>query len=82
MSEEAAFWTLAGICEGPLKGYHSRSLLRARADVEAVADLLQEELPLLHAHITGHCGLPVELLCMSWLLVSFINVLPSATALR
>lgn len=81
VSEETAFWVLAGLVEGSYAGTYSRSMIRARADIAALAQLLREELPLLSKH-ADDLGLPLELVGTPWILVHFINSFPPATALR
>lgn len=81
VGEETAFWTLAHIVEDVSPLCFSPPLLGTRADMRALADLLQTELPRVYAHCLD-LHLQLELMAGHWLLVYFINVFPPPVALR
>ncbi len=81
VSEETAFWALAHMCEDVSPLCFSPPLLGTRADMRALADLLEAELPALYAHCSA-LHLNLELMAGHWLLVYFINIFPAPVALR
>lgn len=81
VKEETAFWALAHMCEDVSPLCFSPPLLGTRADMRALADLLEAEIPALYAHCFA-LHLNLELMAGHWLLVYFINIFPPPVALR
>jgi hypothetical protein len=50
VDEESAFWLLATLCEEMCPAYYSRSMNGAQADTMLLAELVEQRLPILHAH--------------------------------
>jgi hypothetical protein len=79
--EETAFWGLAHFCEDVNPMCYSPAMLGTRADLAALEELLEAELPALSQHCAS-MHLQLSLLAAGWLLIYFINVLPAPAALR
>ena len=80
--EETAFWLLSYFCEEVNPGYYSPPMLGTRADVSALKEMIQSELPDLYHHCLHHHQLALELWATPWLIVHFVNAFPAHTALR
>lgn len=79
--EETAFWVLCHMCEEVNPLCYSPSMLGTKADMQALVEILQDELPRLYDHC-ARLQLHLELWAAQWFLVYYINVFPPATALR
>lgn len=81
MAEEEAFWVLTTIVEDLTPQYHTRSMAGSRADQRVFADLVQQKLPTLFAHMRA-LGVDFEPFTLKWFLCLFLHTLPFEPVLR
>jgi len=79
--EETAFWLLVTLCESINPGYYDRTMHVLQADIAALKDMMDQDLPDLSQHIEN-LGLPLQLIYTQWLLVCFVNCMPNSTAVK
>lgn len=79
--EETAFSVLCHMCEEVNPLCYSPRMLGTKADMQALEEILHDEVPVLYRHCAS-MHLLLELWAAQWFLVYFINVFPPFTALR
>ena len=76
-SEEMAFWTLGGLATTVLPGYYTASMSGTQIDMKIMADLVDQHVPAVAAHLAAlEC--PLELMLSQWLLPIYITTFPPA----
>ncbi len=80
--EAEAFWMLSSLITKIIpKDYYSPTMLGVRTDLQVFSSLVKSRLPTLFAHLSAH-HVDVAVICVSWFMCLFIEVLPMESALR
>ena len=81
--EECAFWLLCAITERLLPEHFTTEMMGVRVDCLVLLDLLQSHTTLSPSlDALKEIGLDLEIVSTQWLLLAFVNALPTETALR
>ncbi|KAJ1625317.1 rab-GTPase-TBC domain-containing protein [Pavlovales sp. CCMP2436] len=80
--EEEAFWLLVAFAQRLLPlDYLTPAMLGLRTDQRLMAQILDEHLPRLGAHL-DNCGVLPEVYSTKWLLCAYVTAMPVETVLR
>lgn len=79
--EEVTFWLLHVLVEKLLPDYYTRDMLGLLTDIEVLAELVRERMPLVHAHLQKH-DVSWAIVTTKWFICLFAEVLPIETVLR
>lgn len=81
--EEAAFWMLCAITEKLLPEHYTSGMIGVRVDNLVLVDLLNAYSPLREVmRVLHELDLDLSIVSTQWLLLAFVNALPTDTALR
>ena len=79
--EEAAFWTLCGVCIDICPFYYVPSMTGTQASMRCLQKLLSADLPRLASHFQA-VGYSLDMACATWLVPLFSNTLPACVVVR